>query len=80
MRVGSPSIIVAESRATPRSLGTRLRERNHGHDGRDGSDLGKKARAGHSTSERRCNYDIVVHYIYRISQNVEKVCSAATFS
>jgi hypothetical protein len=78
MRVGSPSIIVVESRATPMSLGTRLRERNHGHDGRDGSYSGKKARAEHSASERRFNYDIVAHYIYRMSQNAEKVSGAAT--
>ena len=78
MRVSSPSIIVAESRATPEPLCTRLGERNHSHDGRGGSYLGKKARAEHSESEGRCENDIVARYIYRISQDAEKVSGAAT--
>ena len=80
MRVSSPSIIVAESLATPKPLGTRLGGSDHGHDGRGGNYLGKKARAEHGESEGRCEYDIVAHYIYRISQNGEKVIGAATFS
>ena len=37
-----------------------------------GNYLGKKGRAEHDESEGRCEYDIVAHYIYRISQKGEK--------
>jgi hypothetical protein len=78
MRVSSPSIIVAESLATPKLLGTPLGGSNHGHDGRGGSYLGKKARAEHGESGDASM--ISWHITCRISQNGEKVIGAATLS
>jgi hypothetical protein len=66
MRVSSPSIIVAESLATPKLLGTPLGGSNHGHDGRGGNYLGKKARAEHGESGDAS--DIVAHYMLHISK------------
>ena len=78
MRVSSPSIIVAESLATPKLLGTPLGGSNHGHDGRGGNYLGKKARAEHGESGDASM--ISWHITCRISQNGETVIGAATFS